>query len=1242
MNLDKRLLRQARESFGALILTIALGFGVGVLTVAQASALSRVIDRVFLGGRSLDDVSVLLAFLLGIILLRACLTWGGEVAANAIAVRVKTGLRRALLQRFLALGPAYTREERTGELVNAAVGGIEDLDAYFSQYLPGLVLAALVPLTVLVFVFPVDPLSGVVLLLTAPLIPVFMILIGSAAQALTRRQWGALSRMSAYFLDVLQGLTALKTLGRSRVQTEVIADVSERFRQTTMSVLRVTFLSALVLEMVSTLSTAVVAVEVGLRLLYGRLPFEQAFLVLLLAPEFYLPLRLLGTRFHAGMSGVAAAKRLFEILEVPAEELGPQANAESPMTMAPLESPPAPRPSSIDHRHWSADVNPPRLDIRLEDLHFSYPDERPALKGVTFRIPVGCKVALVGPSGGGKSTLASLLLRFIRPTQGAIFVGDQPVDEIPPAEWRSLVAWVPQNPFLFNDTVAANIRLARPEASLGEVVRAAEQAHAHEFIQDLPQGYDTRVGERGVRLSGGQAQRIALARAFLKDAPLVILDEATANLDPEHEDRLGESLARLLEGRTALIIAHRLNTARMSDRIIVLDQGQVVESGTHVQLLGVGGLYHDLAQAFADDLGLGPAAPERDRSIFPSSSPPPTPPLPSSLAPSPLPSPASLPSSPSASLHTLRRLFKLVTPFTGWVAISVLVGVLTVLSGIGLMTTSAYIISAAALGPSIAELQVAIVGVRFFGITRGLFRYLERYLSHQTTFRLLARLRVWFYQALEPLAPARLMSYRSGDLLGRILGDIESLEGFYVRALAPPLVAVLVALAGCSFMARFDPRLGWVLAFFLVVAGLGVPLLARSLSVDAARQLVAQRAALNAALVDTIQGMADLVAFDQGARQVSGIETLNQALGRTQRRLATMDGLQGALSGLLASLGVWAVLLLAIPQVHGGGIQGVYLAVLALAALTSFEAVSPLPLAAQYLESNLQAARRLFELVAAPPEVVDPPETLHLPLDFGLRIENLRFRYPPLSHSPSPASSFDETFRDAPWALDAVSFDLPPGKRLAIVGPSGAGKTTLVNLLLRFWDYHEGLILLNRRDLRLYAQEHLRRSIGVVPQNTYLFSASVRDNLRIAHPGASQEEIVWAAERAQLHAFIQSLPEGYDTWIGEHGQRLSAGQRQRLALARVLLKDPALLILDEATANLDALTERRVLGAIYELMEGRTTLVCTHRLVGMGTMDEILVLDRGRVIERGRHTELLEVDGLYRRMWDLQNQVLLA
>lgn len=587
MKFDKRLLTQIKGVRAYLALTIGLSSLMGILIVMQAHFLSSLINGVFLASQALSQVQVLVLCLLAVIVVRAVLIWGSEVAASRVAGQVKTNLRERLFAKLFASGPGYTKGERSGELINTIVEGVESLDAYFSQYLPQLFLTILVPLIIVIAVFSVDVLSGLVLLLTAPVLPVFMILIGTMADAMTKKRWKLLSLMSAHFLDVLQGLTTLKLFGRSEAQKETIRRISDQYRHTTMKVLRIAFLSSLVLEMGATISTAIIAVEVGLRLLYGQISFQSAFFVLLLAPEFYLPLRSLGTRFHAAMTGFSSAQRIFEILETPIP------------TRVALSTQPVMRYDMENANHTTSIVTLAGSNIRFDNVYYTYDGQRPALKGVSFEIQPGQKVALVGPSGAGKSTVASLLLRFIEPNSGNVSVNGISLQDIPAQDCCGQISWVPQRPYLFNTTIAENIRLGCPEATLAEVVEAATRACAAEFISALPQRYDTVIGERGTRLSGGQAQRIALARAFLKDAPLLILDEPTAHLDAENERLVIEAIEQLVQRRTVLMIAHNLATVSKADAILVLEEGRIIETGNHSSLLELSGMYQRLVNAYS-------------------------------------------------------------------------------------------------------------------------------------------------------------------------------------------------------------------------------------------------------------------------------------------------------------------------------------------------------------------------------------------------------------------------------------------------------------------------------------------------------------------------------------------------------------------------------------------------------------------------------------------------------------------
>jgi ATP-binding cassette subfamily C protein CydD len=548
--------------------------------IGQAWLLAAAISAVFLGGRDLQAVAPLLLGLAGAAALRAAATWGQEVLAQRFSGAVRLAVRDRLLRRLLALGPRFTSGERTGELANTLVGGVDALDAHLSQYLPQACLAGLVPLLVLLAVLRADPLSALVLLLTFPLAPVFMWLIGSAAQERTRRQWVTLSRLAARFLDALQGLPTLRAFGRAGDEADAIAKASERHREVTMGVLRLAFVSAFVLEALATLGTALVAVEVGLRLLHARIEFREALFVLVLAPEFYRPLRALGSAFHAGMAGREAAARIAEVLETegpPCAPAIPRAEPEVPGAQA--------RPA------------PPAIAFEAVRLVYG-PGRTPALDGFSLVLPAGTTVALVGPSGAGKTTVARLLLRFLEPDGGAITVDGVPLGAMAPEEWRRRVAWVPQRPHLFHGTVRDNLLLGRPGASAAALEEAAARAHLDGVLRELPRGWETQVGEGGERLSGGQAQRLALARAFLKDAPVLVLDEPTAQLDPESEEAVVRAMDGLRRGRTVLLVAHRLTTVAGAERVALVAHGRVVEEGSPRHLASSGRAYPRLLAAW--------------------------------------------------------------------------------------------------------------------------------------------------------------------------------------------------------------------------------------------------------------------------------------------------------------------------------------------------------------------------------------------------------------------------------------------------------------------------------------------------------------------------------------------------------------------------------------------------------------------------------------------------------------------
>ena len=552
-----------------LRLAIIIGLASGGLLILQAWLLARTVDAVVFDQAVLQQVMPWLWGLLALFLVRAGLAWASEQAAFQAAVQVKLSLRELLYRHVQKLGPAWLSGERSGDIVNTLSDGVEALEAYYARYLPAMSLMALVPLAILVFVFSHDWLAGVVMVVTAPLIPLFMILIGKGAEQRNQRQWRQLAWMSAHFLDVIQGLTTLRLFNASRREVQVIARISDDYRQGTMSVLRIAFLSSFVLEFFSTVSIAMVAVLIGFRLYWGEMDFMHGLFVLLLAPEFYLPLRNMGAQYHARMEAIGAAERIVEILGTPVAEASGNLKTAAGLRQA---------------------------DIRFEAVSFRYPDGRQAVQDIDLVIRPGETLALVGASGAGKTTLINLLMGFLQPQGGRIRVGGVPLQDIAPDAWRGHLAWLPQKPQLFPGSITDNIRLVMPSAGREAIHKAAALAQAGDFIEALPDSWDTRVGEAGQGLSGGQVQRIALARAFLKDAPLVILDEPTANLDSEA--RVHAAVRTLAAGRTLILIAHRLRTVREADCIVVLENGRIVQTGTHAELLQDSPLYRRMVTAY--------------------------------------------------------------------------------------------------------------------------------------------------------------------------------------------------------------------------------------------------------------------------------------------------------------------------------------------------------------------------------------------------------------------------------------------------------------------------------------------------------------------------------------------------------------------------------------------------------------------------------------------------------------------
>ncbi|MFI1713555.1 thiol reductant ABC exporter subunit CydD [Streptomyces litmocidini] len=1160
--IDPRLLRYARATRLFLSAVVVLGVVGAVLVIAQAMLIAEIVVGAFQQARSVADLTTPLLLLAGVAVARGLVSWLTELAAHRASAAVKSELRGRLLGRAAALGPGWLSGQKAGSLIALATRGVDALDDYFARYLPQLGLAVVVPVAVLARIVTEDWVSAAIIVVTLPLIPVFMILIGWYTQARMDRQWKLLSRLSGHFLDVVAGLPTLKIFGRAKAQAESIRAITSEYRRATMRTLRIAFLSSFALELLATLSVALVAVTIGMRLVHGELDLYTGLVVLILAPEAYLPLRQVGAQYHAAAEGLAAAEEIFEVLEAPVRGGGT-----------------GPVPDSV------------RLELDGVTVRHAGRAE-PSLDAATLTVEPGETVALVGPSGAGKSTLLDVVLGFAVPEEGgSVRVGGVDLGSLDVEKWRSRIAWVPQRPYLFAGTIAENVRLARPDASDEAVRDALRDAGADGFVAGLPRGLDTVLGEDGAGLSAGQRQRLALARAFLADRPLLLLDEPTAGLDGATEAGVVGAVRRLAAGRTVLLVVHRPALLAVADRVVTL--------GNAAPGVSPGG-----AGATEGDGSAGASYP-------------PVPPLAERMPPT---GPERTPARRGAVLARVRAM---AGALKGRLVSALVLGGLALGSAVGLMAVSGWLISRASEQPPVLYLMMAVTATRAFGIGRAVFRYAERLVSHDAVLRMLADLRVSVYRRLERIAPAGLRRTRRGDLLARLVQDVDALQDYWLRWLLPVGAALLVGIASAGFTAWMLPEAGAVLAVGLLVAGVAVPAVGGALARRAERRLAPARGTLATAVADLLRGCAELTVAGALRERIERTRDADRALTSIASRQAAATALGAGLSALVCGLTVAAAALVGVQAVRDGRLDGVALAVIVLTPLAAFEAVTGLPLAVQYRQRIKRSAERVFEVLDAPVPVHEPETPAAPPADpFPLELAGLSARHPGQER----------------LALDGFGLTLEAGRRVAVVGTSGSGKTTLAQVLLRFLDVEHGTYRIGGVPAGELDGDAVRRFVGLCAQDAHLFDSSVRENLRLAKVGADDEELREALGRARLLDWVDGLPAGLDTLVGEHGSRLSGGQRQRLALARALLADFPVLVLDEPAEHLDLATADALTDDLLRATEGRTTVLITHRLHGLDAVDEVVVLDEGRTVQRGPYAELAVADGPLRRMLEQERE----
>jgi len=1163
---------------------VTIGILAVLFGIARLALLGWLITRVF-QGTPLDQLILPVAGVAAVMVVRGGLEYLRTMVAHDTAAKVQVHLRTVIFDKVMELGPSHFGLERTGDAILAMIDGVEQLEVYFGQYLPQLIVSALTPLLIFGAVAFLD-------------LPVALVMLAAALVTLIAPQifhgWdknNSLGRSRAYkafaaeFLDSVQGLATLKAFGQSGPRTKILKQRADDLFKSTMWVLATNSLARGITDTGIAVGAAATLALGAFRVVDGSMDLAALIVILMLGVEVFRPLRDMRSLMHNGMIAQASAQTIFHLLD-----------SKAIVTENPHAAP-------------AGELAP---TVTFENVRFAYPGgRRAAHEGLDFEVKAGERVGFVGPSGVGKSSIVRLLLRFYDPDKGTVKIGGHDLRDLTFDQIRSQIAVVNQDTYLFHGSVEDNLRVGKPEATEDEIEAACRAANAQEFIEKLPNGYATVIGERGIRLSGGQRQRIAIARAILRDAPILVLDEALSAVDAENEVVILDALDRLMEGRTTLIFAHRLSSVIGSDRILVLDKGKITETGTHNELMLRRRVYHRLMAAQAEERVEGEVEIDGGGHLQPDSSDAPT----YSEGAQFTATDAIVKAEGLGWAGATRELMKHILPFKGKLGLAFGFGVTRVIAFIGIGAVSALAVRAVKMGEPFIDLLILLA---VLAPVAGIFHWFESWVAHDMAFRLLTEMRIALFEKLDRLAPAYMVRRRTGDMVAMATHDVETVEYFFAHTVAPAFVAVLVPSLVVGVLIYFGWELAAALAPFLGLVALS-PFLMRKRVDELGSRAREALGELNAHAVDTIQGLGEIVAFQRTP------ERRAELIARTENhhivRLPFFRDLtfQTTLLEVATGLGGLAVIIAGAGLVDAGRLESGILPLLTLLSMAAFLPISEISNVGRQLADTLGSTRRLYAV-----------NNESVPVTDGNGV-------------PVPESAVG----GLPVVLDAVDFQyeagnrralhgavlvVPAGKTVALVGASGAGKTTIAHLLMRFWDPENGIIRLGGHDLRDYALDDLRRKLALVAQDTYLFNDTLRANILIANPEADEVALMQALDRASLGDFVADLPDGLETKVGERGMRLSGGQRQRVAIARAFLKDAPVLILDEATSHLDAVNEQAVRNALEELMADRTTIVIAHRLSTVRNADMIVALNEGRVMESGTHDELLANGGLYTQL----------
>ena len=1149
--------------------------------VGQAWFFGTLINNFIFSENTLHDERYTIIYLGIAIIVRLLAHYVQESVANRLGNAVKASFRERALAHMFKLGVQH--KERHGDVIHMLTDGLEQVDAYVARYIPQILYAIMIPLIMGIAIVDTLPIIGIILIVTVPLIPFFMILIGKQADRLNKEQWERMSFLSGHFLDVLQGITTLKLFGRAKDQIKVIGRLSEEFKDSTLRVLRVAFLSALVLELVSTISTALIAVYLGLTLLDGEIPFFSAFFILLLAPEFYTPFRQLGAAFHTGMAGKTSILKYEEFMNrQPSLPVGGQSKLQGPIQA-----------------------------IEIKDLTFTYEDSENGVQHISLEAKRNSPIMLVGESGAGKSTIAHIIGGFLTAPKGAVVIDGLDVCDIDVEWWRHQITYVSQHPHIMKGTLRDVVSFGM-NVSDEEIIEACKEVQLLDVINRQQEGLDTIIGEGGLGLSGGERQRVALARAFLRKGQVLILDEVTAHLDVKTESIISSAIQRLMENKIVIIIGHRLQTMHWASTLYVLKQGRIIQQGSYEELIAVDGYFKDLvtsglgefSSTIEEQLQTGKSFDIQDRDDLDYS----------------IPvdkkgayvrgndTHTSEVSTSTMGLQGWRLLFSVLSPAKWSLVLALIFTFLTVFMNVGLLTVSAWLLASAALQPGLTYLSLAIVGVRFFGVSRAVCRYFERYTSHRMAFQGLYGLRVWFYAHLEPLAPAILKRFGAGDMLGRIMGDIEVLQFFYLRTLIPPVAAIALTVLVAYGVSTIDSSLVMPIVLAALLLGLILPLVVYAHNKQSLKAIGPQQGEYKSLLSDTMDSLEDVISY--------GNEDL--VYHRIQHMMHIVDTNKGVIErgmnlGNTLFLGGVQITVVIVAILAANALTGawasVMVAVAAIGTQAWFEALQPMIAAVHHGAESKVATSRLMALANEPMPVVDPKKPKPFNANRDITFTDVSFGY-----------------NQDRCIYEHLRLDIKQGQSVAIVGASGSGKTTLFNMLERLYDYG-GSIHVGDVELKDISIDTWRNTLGTITQDTYIFHASFEDNIRLARPDASATDLERAIERASLRSVLDRLPAGLNTIVGSGGHGLSGGERQRVALARLFLRNPQIVLLDEPLEGLDQVTRKALHCDLMEYVKDKTCLYITHQLEGLEQMDRILFMDKGQIIEDGTYEELIALRG---------------